>query len=309
MRTQVGLAYLFARAADTIADTHRIDVTRRQHCLDLFREQFHTSDSSHHALEDIHAALDADQPVEADIMLLTKLNDCFALFHALPTADQDRIRHLMRTLINGMDMDLNVFPPPSSSQIIALPTLKELDLYTYYVAGCVGEFWTHLSIAHMPSLGHWDAATMCERGIRFGKGLQLTNILKDISKDLRKGRCYLPVSLLQQHQLTPEDLLTPDGLRTARPILMQLIDLTIEHLDLGWQYTLSIPRRAVRLRLACLWPILFAVKTLRHVSTSIGQYDPTVDVKMPRKEVYATMVFSSMAVASNTLLTGYYRQQ
>ncbi len=309
IRTQIGLAYLFARAADTIADTHLIDVTRRQRCLDLFREQFQTSDSSRGALEDIRAALDTDQPIEADLILLTRLNDCFTLFHELTPADQDRIRDLMLTLINGMDMDLNVFPPPSSSDIVALPTLKDLDVYTYYVAGCVGEFWTRLSIAHVPSLGHWDSATMCARGIRFGKGLQMTNILKDLPKDLRKGRCYLPLSLLQQHQLTPEDLLTPDGFRTARPILMQLIDLTIEHLDMGWQYTLSIPRRAIRLRLACLWPILFAVKTLRHVAASIGRHDSNVDVKMPRKEVYATMLFSGMAVASNTLLTAYYHQR
>ena len=309
IRTQIGLAYLFARAADTIADTHMIDVTQRQRCLDLFREQFQTSGSSYGAFADIRAALDTDQPTEADLILLTRLNDCFTLFHELTPVDQDRIRDLMLTLINGMDMDLNMFPPPSSSDIVALPTLKDLDTYTYYVAGCVGEFWTRLSIAHIPSLRHWNATTMCERGIRFGKGLQMTNILKDIPKDLRKGRCYLPLSLLRQHQLTPEDLLTPEGFRTARPIMMQLIDLTTEHLDTGWQYTMSIPRRAIRLRLACLWPILFAVKTLRHVSASIGKHDPNVDVKMPRKEVYATMLFSGMAVASNTLLSAYYRQR
>ena len=156
MRTQVGLAYLFARAADTIADTHRIDVTRRQHCLDLFREQFHTSDSSHHALEDIHAALDADQPVEADIMLLTKLNDCFALFHTLPTADQDRIRHLMRTLINGMDMDLNVFPPPSSSpdhRITYIEGTRFIHLLRGWVCWRVLDASLHRTYAFTRSLG------------------------------------------------------------------------------------------------------------------------------------------------------------
>ncbi len=309
IRIQISLAYLFARAADTIADTHMIDVTRRQHCLDLFREQFQASGSSHAALEDIRAALESDQPIEADLILLTRLNDCFTLFHALTPEDQEKIRDLMLTLINGMDMDLRIFPPPSSSAIVALPTLKELDRYTYYVAGCVGEFWTRLSIAHIPALRHWNLATMCERGIRFGKGLQMTNILKDLPKDLRNGRCYLPLSLLQQHQLTPADLLTPEGFRTARPIIMQLIDLTFEHLNAGWQYTMGIPRRSIRLRLACVWPILFAVKTLRHVAASIETHDPSVNVKVPRKEVYATMLFSGMAVASNTILSAYYKQR
>ena len=309
IRTQVGLAYLFARAADTIADTHVIDATQRQHCLDLLRVQFQTSASSHGDLETIRAALATRHPVEAEGILLTRLVDCFTLFHTLSHADQERIRDLMLTLINGMDMDLTLFPSSSSFEIIALPTLRELDLYTYYVAGCVGKFWTHLSIAHIPSLAHWDAAAMCERGIRFGKGLQMTNILRDLPNDLRKGRCYLPQSLLQQHKLTPHDLLTPEGFHTAKPVLTQLIDLTIEHLNLGWTYTMSIPRRAIRLRLACLWPILFAVKTLRHVSSTLERHDCNVSVKMSRKEVYATMLISGMAVTSNTLLTAYYRQQ
>ena len=71
IRTQIGLAYLFARAADTIADTHIIDMARRQRCLALFREQFQSSGSSHEALEDIRAAFDIDQPLEADLILLT----------------------------------------------------------------------------------------------------------------------------------------------------------------------------------------------------------------------------------------------
>tara|TARA_B100000315_G_C14594719_1_gene598155 strand:+ start:6477 stop:7502 length:1026 start_codon:yes stop_codon:yes gene_type:complete len=309
IRTQIALAYLFARIADTITDAHTIDIAQRQHCLTIFREQFQTSGSSHGTLKDIQTVLDTEHPIESDLVLFTKINDCFTLFHALMPADQNRIRNLMLTLINGMNMDLNVFSPQSSSNIIALPTLNDLDIYTYYVAGCVGEFWTHLSIAHIPSLSHWESGAMCERGIRFGKGLQLTNILKDLSKDLRKGRCYLPLSLLQKHQLTPKDLLTPDGFQSARPILMELIDLTIEHLDMGWQYTLSIPRHAIRLRLACLWPILFAVKTLRHVSASIERHNPNIDIKISRKEVYATMFFSSMAIASNRLLTAYYHQR
>ena len=309
IRTQIGLAYLFARAADTIADTPVIEVSQRQQSLQLFREQFQSSGSSPEALEDIRASLKTEQPAEADLVLLTQLDDCFMLFHQLTPPDQDRICELMLTLIKGMDMDLSMFPPPSSSSdIVALPTMEKLDAYTYYVAGCVGEFWTKISIAHLPSLRNWDIAAMSGWGVRFGKGLQMTNILKDLPKDLRNGRCYLPLSLLQQHQLTPEALLTPEGFRTARPMFEQLIDLTMEHLDLGWRYTLAIPRHTIRLRLACLWPLLFAVKTLRHVSAAMENHDPTIEVKMPRKEVYATMLVSGVAVTSNTLLTAYYGQ-
>jgi len=40
-------------------------------------------------------------------------------------------------------------------------------------------------------------------GVRFGKGLQLVNILRDLPRDLRQGRCYLPTERLARVQLTP----------------------------------------------------------------------------------------------------------
>lgn len=305
----MGLAYLFARAADTIADTDQIDISKRQHCLDILKAQFETPGRSPQDLISIHNALNFDKTIEADIILLTRLHECFALFQTLPKDDQNKINTLMLTLINGMKMDITIFPPPSSSQITALPTLETLDLYTYHVAGCVGEFWTNLSTAHIPSLHQWDIEKMSARGIRFGKGLQLTNILKDISSDLRKGRCYIPNSLLQQYKLSPKDLLTRDGFRASRPILNDLINLAIDHLEAGWEYTLEIPRNCIRLRLGCLWPILLAIKTLRHTANSIDEYDPNITPKITKREVYAAIIFSSIAVTSNTVLTKYYRHQ
>ena len=45
----------------------------------------------------------------------------------------------------------------------------------------------------------WQIGTnplMVPMGIRYGKGLQLVNILRDIPQDLRNGRCYIPLSFL-----------------------------------------------------------------------------------------------------------------
>ena len=47
------------------------------------------------------------------------------------------------------------------------------------------------------------------RGIRFGKGLQLTNILRDIAQDVRLGRCYLPRTELAALGVQPQQLLDP----------------------------------------------------------------------------------------------------
>ena len=82
--------------------------------------------------------------------------------------------------------------------------------------------------------------------------------------------------------------------------------MALEHLDQGWLYTLAIPRREVRLRLACAWPILFAVKTLQRVSVSPSLLDPGVTLKMTRGEVYRIIALSAGTIMSDTALTAYY---
>ena len=51
----------------------------------------------------------------------------------------------------------------------------------------------------------------CYRG-EIRQGLQLTNIVKDIARDLHRGRCYVPESLLNEAGLKPADLLDEKNL-------------------------------------------------------------------------------------------------
>ena len=67
---------------------------------------------------------------------------------------------------------------------------------------------------------------MCEKGIRFGKALQMTNILRDCGKDLRIGRCYLPDDVLGAHAGVA-DLMAPTR-RRARAVLVDLLRVTLD---------------------------------------------------------------------------------
>ena len=98
-----------------------------------------------------------------------------------------------------------------------------LDRYTYYVAGCVGEFWTDLMCAHRKAFASWNVREMSEVGVRFGKGLQFTNIVKDIAHDLQQGRCYVPEPMLAEAGLKPPDLLDQQNLHRFRPVLSRLV--------------------------------------------------------------------------------------
>ncbi|MFM8552756.1 MAG: phytoene/squalene synthase family protein [Nitrospiraceae bacterium] len=312
VRDQIGLAYLFARAADTIADTDLIEREQRLSFLEQFRRQFTRDEVLWSEVRAIQAAVAPHQAESSERHLLEQLEDCFRLYLGFSADDRARIRSLMDTLTNGMVMDLRSFPSDSAGALAALPTLGDLDRYTYYVAGCVGEFWTEMVCAHLPALASWDKAQMAAVGVRFGKGLQLTNILKDLPRDLQQGRCYVPASLLQEVGLTPSDLLRKTNLSKAKPILDKLVRLALEHLDQGWLYTMAIPRQEVRLRLACMWPILFAGATLQRVAASPDWLDATARLKMPKGQVYRIMALTTLSGGCGyvgTALWGRLRKQ
>lgn len=306
VRDQVSLAYLFARAADTIADTDLIDRPRRLGFLNRFREQFVGDEMDWTQIRAIQQVTSSLQQDSAERTLLERLDECFRIFHTCSPDDRHRIQRLMTTLTQGMEMDLSTFSGTSVVDLTALKTLDDLDRYTYYVAGCVGEFWTSLMCAHRKALTNWDIQQMSEVGVRFGKGLQLTNIVKDIAFDLQKGRCYIPEMMLAEAALKPQDLLDQNNLSRFRPVLSKLVRMAVEHLDQGWLYTMAIPRYETRLRLACMWPILSAGESLKLVMSSPELLNPAVKVKIPRSKVYQIMTMTTGTVGCGYAGTAYW---
>jgi phytoene synthase len=96
----------------------------------------------------------------------------------------------MQAIIDGMEMDLN------QSRYLDYPALKT---YCWHVAGVVG-------ILSASIFGVTDKRTL-EYAERLGLAFQLTNIIRDVGEDARKGRIYLPISELQQFGVTAADLL------------------------------------------------------------------------------------------------------
>ena len=191
LRTPIGLAYLLARAADTIADARAATPTRRLVALRRFRSMLARPAGAEDAralsaLAARFAASDAERTL-ADSLLVQ-----LSLLESLPREDAARVRSVVTTLTRGMEVDLTSFPGEAAGAPGAFRTFDDLDRYTYLVAGCVGEFWTEASVAKTPALSGWDVRRMSDLGVGFGKALQLTNVLRDVPADLRAGRCYLP---------------------------------------------------------------------------------------------------------------------
>ena len=300
MRESVAIAYLLARAADTIADTPSTAVERRLAHLIEFREIIE-GEPDIHAATRLSSALTALQTTPEERHLLAHLPEIFSLLRNLNESDTTAVRAVVNTLINGMAFDLMTFGEPNSGNLISLRTEEQLDEYCYLVAGCVGEFWTDISMAHTSSLVHWNAEDMCSLGVRFGLALQLTNILRDVPNDLRIGRCYLPSSELEKVGLRPNDLLDASNDGHARPILAWGIYRTLRHFGAAEQYILAIPRRNLRLRLATLWPVLIGLKTLAKLAASDDWLNPVTRVKIPRRAVYGIIALSLLCGRSNAL--------
>ncbi len=108
---------------------------------------------------------------------------------------------VLRELLDGVAMDL---------EPVRYDTWEELSRYCEGVAASVGEMCTYV-------FGVQGDAEVRKTALRYartlGLAMQLTNILRDVGEDARRGRCYLPVQDLAEHELTTADIL--DGTLVA----------------------------------------------------------------------------------------------
>ena len=301
LRKPVGLAYLLARAADTISDTRALPPSQRLECLLSLRNVLEES-APPGAVAEMARDLTGFQKSDAEGELISNLDDALRCLESMPQEDQRLIRSVVVSLTRGMEMDLTVFPPEEAGAVGALETDEDLDRYTYHVAGCVGEFWTAIIVAHTPALRRWDLEEMSKAGVRFGKALQLTNVLRDIPRDLRIGRCYLPQTRLSELGLRPDDLLDPSAAPAARPALAWGIERALEHYQAAVAYTLAIPRGSLRLRLAALWPAAIGIATLGKLAGNDNWLDPDITTKVSRRWIYSVMAASLPAARSDALV-------
>lgn len=305
LREPIGLAYLLARAADTIADSRILPPASRLEHLQTFRDQV-TGPARLSILHDLERSLTIEHSITAERALLSSLPEAFSLLEGLSGADGIRVRDVLQNLIVGMEFDLVNFPAEDSGEIGTIKDDATLDGYTYHVAGCVGQFWTAILMDdagdQSGGLDRWDPEKMSALGIRFGKALQMTNVLRDVPKDLRMGRCYLPLDHLERLEVEPAQLLEPQTGPKARPVLLAGIETAMGHYAAAEEYVLAIPRRPVRLRLAALWPVLIGLGTLSRLARNQRWLDPRYPSKVSRRWVYSMMALSLLAVGSNLAL-------
>ena len=292
LRGPIGLAYLLARASDTIADSADAPAAVRLRHLAAFDAMIR--EASRDGLADLQREISPPHAGERE--LIAKLDRCLAWLNSFAGADRAEIAAVMAKIIRGQTLDLERFG--ASAQIVALPSAAELDEYTYLVAGCVGEFWTRLCTQHLPRYASLDFDEHCRLGKSYGQGLQLVNILRDAPADLRAGRCYLPADELLAAGAAPESLLREPV--AARPVFARWLGKARAHLDDGFRYLEAVG--PARLRAGCFLPWYLGRATLRMLEAQ-PPLESASKIKVPRATVRAALwralpvAFSNRALA------------
>jgi presqualene diphosphate synthase len=139
-------------------------------------------------------------------------------------------REDFHAVIDGMEMD--------AVEDIRAPDLATLDLYCGRVAGAVGHLSVHVFGDASPA-----AHNVADH---LGRALQLTNILRDLDEDARRGRLYLPREILERHGIAGTD--PPKVLRhPALPAACrELAALALAHFDEAAQAMSRCSRWAMR---------------------------------------------------------------
>jgi len=280
IRPQIGMLYLLARIADTIADSKGGDTDNLLQILGQYNQRVQGKSATLPDLDSL--AKIQENPSEAK--LLESVGTPIGCLEQFSASDQQRVRECVSIIISGQSLDLQRFGYGKNDAVIPLSNEEELDDYTYRVAGSVGEFWTHLSLDHLFKVDEATKTQLFETGVRFGKALQLINILRDIPEDLNLGRCYIPTESLAKYDLTAGDLLDPENMEKFRPLFDEYINTAAAHLEAAVEYIGLLPYRQFRLRGACMLPVLIGQRTLTLLRTQ-NVLDGENRVKVLRPEI------------------------
>ncbi len=224
IRPTLSLAYLLARASDTIADASVAPAFQRTALLRSLPESFPETipDLGLHG---------------TDAELISRLPSLLEALNSIPNADA--VRDLWRVILEGQRFDVERFATGPDSVPSPPLTPEELNRYIGLVAGSVGEFWVRLCLHRLPDCATLPLVELLPIARQFGEALQLVNILRDRRRDADAGRIYIPDERFYIEMQRVRELLTAGDAfaaamrpRNLRASCLLPLDLARQTLDL-----------------------------------------------------------------------------
>ena len=294
LEAPVRIGYLLCRIADTIEDDLAVAPERKAHLLDEFLACF---DDERAASE--YGLCIAELSANDDYLeLVAGTANVFATFRTLDAPTRAILRRWITEMVGGMRGFVL-----RHRNGIRIATLDELRQYCYFVAGTVGHLLTELWREHSAPIRNGTYARLLQDCEAFGEALQTINILKDVAWDAeQENAIYIPADLLAAHG-SSHDAILRDDLRAAnRAAMAPVIELAQNDVERALRYIEALPATAMRIRLFCVLPVLFAVATMRELEHSDAMLVPGGCVKIGRAEVRALVVAGSTSTLTNRTL-------
>jgi farnesyl-diphosphate farnesyltransferase len=238
------------------------------------------------------ADLDGSDP---EVYVVKNAGDLIDFLHTLPAEIQKFIVDRVKRTTLGM----------ARWQIQGpyVETEEELDDYMHQVAGRVGYLLTDIFAWYSPVIRARKEELM-PLSREYGLALQTVNIIRGLRKDYERGWVFVPRTYLDQVGITREQLFMPGYEDKALQVINLLSDKAECHLRHGLEYIAAFPIHQHRIRLACMWPLFFAVKTLALSRNNINVL--LTEVKMSRQDVTKIMRQTTLMGWSNWWLNKYY---
>lgn len=225
----IALFYLILRGLDTIEDDMTIPLEQKDPLL----RKFHTF------ITEEGWSFDGNGPYEKDRNLLVRFHYVVEEFRKVKPAYQETIKDITRKMGNGMaDYAKN-----AEHNANGVNTIKDYDLYCYYVAGLVGNGLTQLFVES----GLANPALLDRPHLQESMGLflQKTNIIRDVKEDFDDKRRFWPKEIWSKHVTNFEDLFKPENLNAALDCSSDMVLNSLSHADECLFYLAGLKEQSV----------------------------------------------------------------
>jgi 2-polyprenyl-6-methoxyphenol hydroxylase-like FAD-dependent oxidoreductase/phytoene/squalene synthetase len=292
LRIAVTLGYLLCRIADTIEDHPVVAAEDKPELFARFLTFIEASASAPtgatletSALVALFSAIRGPE-ADAELALARRIDVVSRVLMTLRPAVREILARWVSEMARGMD--LYTRRRPGADGWSALHTVEDLDRYCYYVAGTVGHLLTDLFVEAIGAApGSPLELALREDAESFAEGLQMVNILKDVTDDRERLVSFVPRTSVAREGLEIATLTDPLVRARAHAAVAPLFDRAEAHLDRALRYALTIPREESGMRMFCLLPLFMAVRTLVVARGNDAMFVPGAPVKISREEVAA----------------------
>ncbi|MDY6876418.1 MAG: squalene/phytoene synthase family protein [Chloroflexota bacterium] len=284
------IAYLLFRVSDCLEDHETMQVERKVQLLRLWARVL----SRELPPKDLIACISDLDPDDPEVYVAQHAGGIIGQLDQFPAEIQEAIRLRVTETSLGMARWQEHGPFVEDEEA--------LDDYMHQVAGKVGYLLTDIFAWYSPAIRECKARLM-PQAREFGLALQTVNVIRGMRKDYERGWVFVPRTFYEQVGLTRDGLFDPANVELALQVIDMLADKAERHLWHGIRYIWAFPRCQHRIRLACMWPYFFAVKTLALSRNNVNVL--LADAKMSRDQVKKIMRDTKLFGWSNRWLAWY----